>query len=161
MNGSACLKLDGSSFDRRQPIDYPPQHYPKSLHIVSVPSLLPPQHGIESDDMEYKTAPRNLGSDWKEDLDDVRKALSSHWAKEVPGYKNAAKQVAPTIKASPATVESMRQNGLPEAMARMVFMCRHYPEFRAQFLRMVDPRYLLDPTQERVVHDMIMLMVRR
>jgi hypothetical protein len=133
------------------------------FHVVSGPSSSSPtQHGRDEAPMECESDTRNLeGKDWNDDLVVVRKTLSSHWTKEVPGYKHAAKQVAPTIKASQATVESMRQNGLPEAMARMVFMCRHYPEFRAQFQRMIDPRYLLDPTQERVIHDMIMLMVKR
>lgn len=58
---AAALRVDGSHFDRLQPIDYPPNHLSKSLHVVSSVPSSHPKYGAESRPVSYPKTPTGMG----------------------------------------------------------------------------------------------------
>lgn len=159
MIGATALKLDGSSFDRLQPIDYPPQHYPKSLHVVrsNEPSLLPQKYVAEGDAMRPGTIQRTTRnqSDVVPSKVDVKRAIKSAIYDHLPAYKITAAEIADKIGANDATVEGWRSRdgGVPSAEYVLMLMVA-FPDFGAAVCERVGLRPTLSPEIRRVVADM-------
>lgn len=140
---------------QREAVQYPRSHQAKPFHVVhSVPSLLPTQHGPESDDMEWPTVARKDALD----RDEVRKRLHTALVAKIPQYRNPAKEVAARAQTSTATVRSLRQDNIPDAMVTLIMLGREYPEFGAVVTQMIGIE--LDPHVEAVILQLRQVMAR-
>lgn len=111
---------------------------------VSVPSS-PHQSGLERVDMEQPTVARKPA----DHRDEVRSGLHLALVTKIPQYKNPAKNVAAATGASEATVRSLRQQNIPEAMVTLVMLGRTFPDFRTEVARLMGMERDLDPEFQR------------
>lgn len=111
--------------------------------------------------MEYDPSRRILATDAIPTLDDVKARLHSAMARTIQPGRVPAKEIAHKIQASQHTVESMRQNGPPDAMARLVLACLAYPEFRAEVGRLMGMQNEINPDAQKLMSELVTLMQRR
>lgn len=108
-----------------------------------------------------ETIARNLGYARRPTLYEVKAELHDALLSAIPRHKVPAKEVAFEIGASQATVESWRQNGPPDAMARLVLASLAYPEFQARVARLMGLQAMLHPDGQRLMSELVTLMQRR
>lgn len=104
---------------------------------------------------------RNLAPAAVPNLHEVKANLHAAMLRTIPRHRIPAKEMAHKIEASPATVESMRQNSVPDAMARLVLACLAYPEFRAEVGRLMGMRSEINPDAQKLMSELVTLMQRR
>lgn len=118
---------------------------PSSVPVHTGSSSSRPQHGVERPVSASQPNRRNLATAQIPTLLDVKASLHSAMLRTIQPGRVPAKEVAHKIEASQHTVEAMRQNGPPDAMARLVLACIAYPEFRGEVVRIMGLERDLDP----------------
>jgi hypothetical protein len=108
-----------------------------------------------------ETNAQNLRRDRRPTLHEVKAELHDAWLDTIPRHKIPAKEVAWEIESSQATVESWRQMGPPDAMARLILACLAYPEFQARVAKLMGMQRILHPDTERFMSEIVTLMQRR
>jgi hypothetical protein len=83
------------------------------------------------------------------DRSEVRSGLHLALTTKIPQYRNPAKSVATVTGASEATVRSLRQANIPEAMVTLVMLGRTFPDFRTEVARLMGMERDLDPEFQR------------
>jgi hypothetical protein len=128
--------------------------------VHSVPPS-PHQHATERTLPASETNRRDLGYARRPTLYEIKSELHDALLSAIPRHKVPAKEVAFEIEASQATVESMRQNGVPDAMGRLILACLAYPEFQARVARLMGLQAMLHPDAQRLMSELVTLMQRR